>query len=81
MPAIHIFVLFSVGGIGKDGPVRSGKPFSKTSSNTCKNSVLRGWSQLDWWEGQNTQSEIVACVPSRRENKGKSSCKTGNNNE
>ena len=31
MPAIHFFSLFIFGGSGKEGPVRSGNPFSKTS--------------------------------------------------
>ena len=31
MPTIHIFGLLIVGGTGKDGPVKSGNPFSKTS--------------------------------------------------
>ena len=49
------------------------KPFSKQPDHPCNDSVLRGWSQIDWWEGQENCPQVVGCIPSRIGNKGTSS--------
>ena len=66
------------GNIGDEGKIPNAiacRPFSKANNENheCKNSVLRGWSQIDWFEGESNNKDNVACVPSRISNKGKSS--------
>lgn len=65
------------GGDGKIPDAKICKPFSNAKyygkTHPCKESVLRGWSQIDWFEKSDEYPNNVACVPSRLSNKGKSS--------
>jgi len=76
-------IIGSRGLSGSEGKIPDGKickPFSRAKYNRqehpCKDSVLRGWSQIDWFENQDEYPNHVGCVPSRLTNKGKSSVAT-----
>jgi hypothetical protein len=70
---------------GREGPVgvqgqagvlsepKPCKPFGLQPTHNCKDSVLRGWTQLDWWEGkEDNKSTIIHCVASNDRNRGNS---------